>query len=358
MRILYFSTVNWKWIKQRPHFITYYLTQLGHEVDYLSLNPIGKSSAQKQRMGRLNIVDSYVLPMALKCRLVEKINISYIRSQLFDKKYDIIILTSPLQYQYIPEHLRSQSTIIYECMDNMPYFYTGLLRERMLQEEKKTLSLADAVITSSDKLKMELKLRAINKSVAIRTVYNALDKDAFSKKPRKIELQEPNMIYIGTIGEWLEWDILQRFAEEHPEYTIYLVGPNQTKKRMSANIVCLGAVSHDQVLDYVYSGNIMLLPFKVNELTAAVDPVKLYEYLSMNKTIISAYWPELDKFQCTQLKFYYSYADFESLALQIKPKENGQHSLNEDFVNRHHWGNRVLEYNQFVNEVIAKKYQS
>lgn len=356
MKILYFSTVNWKWIKQRPHFIAHYLSEKGHDVDYLSLNPVGKTSVQKWSMERLNIIDSYVLPFSLKFRWIEKMNISYIQTKLFDKKYDIIILNSPLHHQYIPASIKSESTLVYECMDNMPYFYEGLLRERMLSEEQKTIVIADAVITSSDKLRVKLQRRYPDKQLAIQTIYNALDKETFGRRPKKIALKEPNLLYIGTISHWLDWDTLNQFAKNHPKYTIYLIGPYEMKKKFPPNIVWLGVVPHNEVMDYIYSGNVMLIPFKVNELIEAVDPVKLYEYLYMDKTIISAYWVELDRFKCDNLKFYRNYHDFEAYALQSYSEIDS--TLNQAFIERNNWNSRITEYIRFIDTVHSKKIQN
>lgn len=354
MKVLYFSTVNWKWIKQRPHFIAKYLAEQGHEVDYFSINPLGKTSIRKLKIGNLNVNDSYVLPYSLKSRLIEKINISYIRFKLSKKNYDLIILTGPLQYQYIKDKIHSGSLLVYECMDNMPYFYEGKLRDRMIIEEQKTLDLVDAVITSSDKLQEKIRSRSPHKKLNIKTIFNAVDYKTFQQLPKKVKLQEPNMVYLGTIGSWLDWDILNNFAKNHPHFTIYLVGPNEMKADLHSNIILLGTVPHSEVIDYIYSSNIMLLPFKVNDLTEAVDPVKLYEYLSMNKPIISAYWSELDKLKCDNLLFYENYQEFEKCVMEFHERKISG-TLNNSFIERHNWQSRVLEYLDFVNKVYITK---
>jgi len=353
LKILYFSTVNWKWIKQRPHFIAYYLSQQGHDVDYLSLNPLGKTMIQKTVGERLRVIDSYVLPFALKFRFVEQLNIAYIKSRLSSKRYDVVILTSPRHYRYIPASVRAECRLVYECMDNIPYFYEGDLRERMLDWERETLDIADAVIVSSDKLNRELQYRSPNKELSIKTIHNALDKKAFSQRPGRVELQEPNLLYLGTIDSWLDWDTLIRFAENHPRYTIYLVGPCNIKKKLPSNILCLGAVPHHEVIDYIFSGNVLLLPFQVNELTEAVDPVKMYEYLSMDKSVISSYWPELEKFKCDNLQFYRSYDEFEIHALKSHAKKAGV--LNQGFLEDHNWDKRVYEYMEYLVALTMQK---
>ncbi|ALS25940.1 family 1 glycosyl transferase [Paenibacillus sp. 32O-W] len=359
MKILYFSTVNWMWIKQRPHFIPYYLSKRGHEVDFLSLNPLGKVKVKNDKFGSLKIIDKYVLPFALRYRFIELINETYIKSHVYKNKYDVIVLTSPLHYKYIPNHMLLESSIIYECMDNIPFFYTGELRERFLYEERRTLEFADAIITSSDALAdiCRDRLRGDSKKPIV-TIYNAFDKETFSSRPKEIDLDKPNMVYIGTIGEWLDWGTLERFAIQHSDYTVYLIGPEEIRRDLPRNIILVGSVPHYKVIDYIYSGDIMLLPFQINELTRAVDPVKLYEYLYMNKPTISSYWPELDKFQSRNLMFYENYDQFESHALNIVSRvtENNDGDRQEyEFIRNSVWENRVIEYDGFIQMVHKEK---
>ncbi len=353
MKILYISTVNWKWIKQRPHFIATYLAKQGNEVDYISLNPFGKTQITRHIDGTLRVQDMYVLPFSLKSRLVEKWNISIVKSRLLDKKYDIIVLTSPLHYQYLPDFMVAECSLIYECMDNIPFFYDGVLRERMLAEEHRTLEVVDGVIVSSNRLKEELEGRTNRKDLSIRTIYNAIDRSTFESSSGMIELNKPNLVYIGTVAPWLDWELLNEFALRHPDFTIYLVGPcdfNKLPRKMKSNIVLTGAVPHKQVPEYIRSGDIMLLPFIRNELTESVDPVKLYEYIGMSKPIVSAYWPELERFNRDGLHFYEDLNQFESILEEIDT--NRVAGINQGFIDQHNWENRAAEYLRYLKLVV------
>jgi len=353
MRILYFSTVNWRWIKQRPHFVASYLAELGHQVDYVSLNPIGKTRIKRHKIGRLAIKDTYVLPYSLKSRLVETLNTLYINSQLFDKIYDIIILTNPLQYHYIPNNIIKDCVLVYECMDNMPYFYDGKLRERIAAEERKLLACINGVITSSDALTAEVRKRAPQRDVKVNTIYNALDLETFSRSKKRVVLKEPNLVYIGTIGDWLDWQTINQFAERHPNYTIYLIGPVESRRAQHSNIQYLGTIPHSEVPNYIVSSGTMLLPFRINALTKAVDPVKLYEYLALNKNVVSSYWQELDKFNTDKILFYQSYEEFESNVLRVANDVSS--GFNLIFAEMHDWGKRVEQYNAFIHQLYSEK---
>ncbi|MCE5169379.1 hypothetical protein LQV63_08645 [Paenibacillus profundus] len=355
MRILYFSTVNWKWIKQRPHFIAEYLSLQNVEVDYLSLTPFGKGIVHKVKKGNLNIIDSYVVPFSLKLKVIEIINIRYIKKVLKHREYDVIVLTAPLQHRYISKSMKENAVLIYECMDNMPFFYIDKLRDRMIKEESITLNQVDAVITSSHQLLLELKRRNPDCCLPATNIPNAVDEATFNKLPQKKVLSEPNLVYIGTISHWLDWETIIFFSEQHPEYSIYLIGPCEYKPdQLSDNIILLGAIPHQEVLDYIYSGNIMLLPFQVNELIKAVDPVKLYEYISLNKPVVSSYWKEIDKFKHNRLKFYSQYQEFERAIIQLS-QSNEHTEVNRTFIYDNSWVKRSSEYLEFLKNIIKAK---
>lgn len=357
LKLLYFSTVNWKWIKQRPHFVVHYLSKKGIEVDYLSLNPIGKVKIKRNKLNNIYIYDTYVLPFSLKFSAIEKINIALIKLLLFQKKYDVVILTSPLHYKYLPNRLKKECKIIYDCMDNMPFFYEGKNKEKLLLEESKTFEKVDGVIVSSNTLWRELESRNKRDNIDFRIIYNALEKEAFNKKPKVVQLDKPNLVYIGTISKWFDFELLDKFAKRHLNFTIYLIGPCEVRnENLSQNIRFIDSIPHEEVINYIYSGDIMILPFLVNELTKSVDPVKFYEYIAMGKPIVSSYWEELDKFKHNNhnVCFYQDYEDFENLIFDLYNNKDFS-ERKTDFIEYNNWESRVNEYINFINTLMKIK---
>ena len=62
-----------------------------------------------------------------------------------------------------------------------------------------------------------------------------------------------------------------------------------------------------------------MMPFVLNDIILAVDPVKLYEYINFGKCIISVYYKEIERFS----DFVYFYKDeneFVQLVDYLKTK--------------------------------------
>ena len=55
-------------------------------------------------------------------------------------------------------------------------------------------------------------------------------------------------------------------------------------------------VPHEQLPAAVQDYDAFIMPFKINALTKGVDPVKLYEYLTTGKPVLSIRYPEVERF--------------------------------------------------------------
>jgi hypothetical protein len=173
-------------------------------------------------------------------------------------------------------------------------------------------------------------------------------------KSGEVQLKHPNLMFIGTMSDWLDTLTLEKFARENPDYTVYLIGPrdinfNYNKSPDLNNIIFTGAVEFKDVPSYIKEGDIMLLPFIVNDITRYVDPVKVYEYLFFNKHIISSYWKELDKFS-PNIEFYNSYESFRDGVYKLI-NSNRQDS-NKNKIRVASWGDRANQYSNLINNLL------
>lgn len=355
MKILYFSTVNWKWIKQRPHFICEYLSKREMEVTYFSITPLFKQKIFYKELNKyLYVKDRFVLPYASKIGIIKKINIIYVK-YLLNKQYDVVVLTHPEQYDYLPKKLKNNSKMIYECMDNIPYFYEGSKIIKLEKQEKELCKNVHQIITSSDYLKNKIKNKYDIEDKKIEIVKNALEESFKNECEEVISLKSPNLIYIGTIGDWLEINMLNQYAQNNPHYTIYLIGPMDSKIRskiVEKNIVIVGTIKHEDVKKYIKSGEIMLIPFKVNELIKGVDPVKIYEYLALNKPVVTSYWAELEQYKNNRLVYFYkNYEEFSLLIDTIRTEDTPIYKANINFINENNWRKRVENYIEIIKKL-------
>lgn len=190
------------------------------------------------------------------------------------------------------------SRLVYDCMDHHKGF--GNNSESVLQLEKQLLSEAELTIATSTWLANAIAPHA-RKSELIR---NAGDYVHFSKVPASIyrDHEERRIIgYFGAIAEWFDLDLVEAVAMQYPDCCVLLIGADtiNAKSKLSKlhNIIFTGEMPYSQLPHYLYSFDVCLLPFRVIPLTWATNPVKVYEYLSAGKPVVSVDLPEIAQFE-------------------------------------------------------------
>ena len=100
----------------------------------------------------------------------------------------------------------------------------------------------------------------------------------------------------GILDTWVDLSYFTCLAEQLPSCTLLIIGesrvPIDILKRYD-NIQYLPSIAYRQLPAYGQHWDISLLPFKINAITEACDPLKLYEYLALGHPIVSSKLPSI-----------------------------------------------------------------
>ena len=110
------------------------------------------------------------------------------------------------------------------------------------------------------------------------------------------DITTPIIGFFGLIHEWIDRDLLAHVASSTPEATIVLIGKVQAdveRLRQHANIRFLGQKPYADLPAYAAAFDVAIIPFAVNDLTLAVNPIKLREYRSAGLPVVSTALPEI-----------------------------------------------------------------
>lgn len=202
------------------------------------------------------------------------------------------------------KHARS----LYDAMDEFPAFYQGLARQAMSRREAELVHRVDTLWVTSTRLREHWgKIRP-----DLQLVANGLD-DTLLPTPRwRNPDRQPKVFgYVGTIASWFDWDWVIALANARPEDVVQLIGPvfQTPPASLPANIQLLPGCHHAAALHAMRDFDVGLIPFRQNDLTASVDPIKFYEYRALDLPVLSTCFGEMafrahepGTFICTSLQ--------------------------------------------------------
>ncbi len=141
---------------------------------------------------------------------------------------------------------------------------------------------------------------------------NAVDYDTFqsalAQSPSHPVAQSPGHPVLGVVGginAKVDLALLAEAAARRPDWRIELVGPlsygldegEVARLRALPNVRFAGAVLPDEVPAIMAGCDVGLIPYKLNEQTRHVNPLKVYEYLAAGRPVVGTALPELAQFE-------------------------------------------------------------
>ncbi len=110
-------------------------------------------------------------------------------------------------------------------------------------------------------------------------------------------IPHPRVGYTGVLKKQLDWPLLLSLATKHPEWSFVFVGyqaphPEMADfiQRMSAqrNVYFLGGKSVNELAVYPQHFDVCIMPYRLDDYTKYIYPLKLHEYLAGGKPIVGA----------------------------------------------------------------------
>lgn len=104
--------------------------------------------------------------------------------------------------------------------------------------------------------------------------------------------ERPVIGFVGTLFDFLDFDLLIRVAVEIPSADLVLVGRIESRQPAVASLIDLPNVRHmdavprHEVPAIIDTFDVCLAPFNQGRVAASVSPLKVYEYLAMHKPVI------------------------------------------------------------------------
>lgn len=313
--VIFLPMADWHGILQRSQQLARGLAAIGHRCLYL--NPhLGREFPQPYLWSKRRLV-TWLEPGILelhvhltrepvfhhRCLLEDEVDavercilrlLESIRS-----KSQIIVTSFPL-WAGVAERLRTRlrCPIVYDCHDLLGGF-TGISSDLIAAEEGLIRS-ADLTVFSADWLAAECdrKLGSHGPRLILR---NGVDAGAFQPVPVPNAAAPVTIGYAGSLNSWFDVEAMALAARRHPEWRFLLIGPIAEGFERHAfdglsNVEFVGEVRHAELSAWMAQFTVATIPFLVQPLTMATNPIKMYEYFACGLPLVSARLGEVERY--------------------------------------------------------------
>ena len=257
---------------QRPHHL---LTQLARHHNVRCLFNDWTVREQRLEGGRL-----IVSKKAFRSRLHRRPLVYY--------------FSIPEKLDYLPRHRLRPDLLVFELMDIPEKEFVGW-RKKL----PKALERADLIRTTNPAITDYLR-EHFGESVAgkeISTSRNGVDLELFDPErsyeppPELRGIDKPILGFYGNLDSWIDWKLVEKLALL-PQYEVVVIGgtegmPPKIPSELRPSILWIDKRPIAEIPSYLSCFGAALFPFLVNEMTHAVDPLKIWEYLAFGKPVLA-----------------------------------------------------------------------
>ena len=225
-------------------------------------------------------------------------------------------LPSPLlwSFPYNFEQTRrfpSEKRVVYDWIDDLSVFPY----ERSLLEKNHAAALSDATVVAAVARRLHEEARVRRPDAVY--LPNGVEYERFAADPSPsvatsaagdrdlapiLDAGRPIAGYYGALAEWFDYELVDETARLRPDWSFLLIGPmlDQSLKGRPMlkreNVRWIGPRDYALLPGYLALFDVATIPFRINPITTATSPLKLYEYFAGGKPVVTTPMPECAAF--------------------------------------------------------------
>ena len=272
-------------------------------------------------------------------------------------------LERPILWAYVPQaellldSLRPE-LVVYHCVDDIAA-HPRIDAPSFRAAEERFAARADLVLASSRPLAQRMQ----QLSAHVHYLPNVADTDLFASARAAgpldaaiAVLPEPRIVFTGAIAAAkVDLQLVAELAELQPDWSIVLVGPvglgdpetDVSSLSRLANVHLLGPRRYEELPTVLRGAQAAIIPYRRNQLTASVFPMKVYEYLAAGLPVVAT---PLESLQGVAGISFGADAGEVAERLRAALAEDGPHARasRARLAEGHSWNARLAEIAQLV----------
>jgi glycosyltransferase involved in cell wall biosynthesis len=281
---------------------------------------------------------------------------------LREEKISEFIYINAFNFHYpdIAEKIKPTLSV-YQCVDPMIVPYD---MKHGIYSENQLVKKSDLVICTSKALYLEKSSQNSNTYF----VPNGTDLNPTSVKNAYFGLHEklksisgPLIGYLGTIERRINYELIADVIMLNPDKSFVFAGPVSEGFVPEAfykfkNVHFLGAIAHQEVEQIISNFDVAIIPFKKDEVSKTIFPIKLFEYLSAGKAVVATDFNEDLKDYTEDYVAYCGTATSFSNALNEFLKQDGEDEKKQrrQLAQKNTWEVRAAQFA----EILSSHFKS
>lgn len=311
--VIWRSSFGWNVpLYQRPQHIANCLSKQNSLVLYEVTNETDGVTTMKKGQENLFLVN-FNNPLITKW-------VSEVLEKTEKPKYIQIYSTNwSMTVEELKEYLNKGYKVIYEYIDDLSPALAGT-EELPVNIKKKY----DFVMQTIENIYVVVTAEAIKQDVISKRgeenlvlACNGVDYNFYKDIDEKFEIDEefkkvleenkPIIGYYGALATWFDYELVKKLAEERKDYNIVFFGIKYDDSYDKANlekyknIHFLGSRNYSVLKNYANKFAVCTIPFVINSITEATSPVKLFEYMALEKPIVTTDMNECRKYKSVMI---------------------------------------------------------
>lgn len=263
-----------------------------------------------------------------------------------------------VDYEKIKTYMDKGFKVIYDFVDELSSEISGYnITSKMIEDHEKLLRDKEnvLVVSTAKKLKdIANKFRGENENNILAP--NAVNLEDFKNHGHEIgekiqpivNRRKPIIGYYGALAKWFDYKLIEQLAKEREDYEIVLIGMDydgsydQSNLKDYSNISYLGMIDYKDLINYSRYFDVCIVPFIKNDITDSTSPLKIFEYMALEKPIVTTDINECKNYEsCLISKDYDEFIRNIDKALKLEVDNKEYFNILRREAEENTWDNRA-----------------
>lgn len=263
-----------------------------------------------------------------------------------------------VDYEKIKTYMDKGFKVIYDFVDELSSEISGYnITSKMIEDHEKLLRDKENVLVVSTAKKLKdivNKFRGENENNILAP--NAVNLEDFKNHGNEIgekiqpivNKRKPIIGYYGALAKWFDYKLIEELAKEREDYEIVLIGMdydgsyNQSNLKDYSNISYLGMIDYKDLINYSRYFDVCIVPFIKNDITDSTSPLKIFEYMALEKPIVTTDINECKNYEsCLISKDYDEFIRNIDKALKLEVDNKEYFNILRREAEENTWDNRA-----------------